>query len=87
MPWVITKRGIKKLEGYRKSRRHRGGIPIPIYKKEGGFGLVIVAFDIPERERKKRAWIREVLAGLGLEILQKSVWVGTKRIPQELLVA
>jgi len=47
--------------------------------------FIVVTFDIPEIERPKRDWLREVLGNLGLKFLQKSVWVGTIKIPEELL--
>lgn len=45
----------------------------------------IVAFDIPERERKKRDAIRWALAAAGYEQLQKSVWRGVRPLPEDFL--
>mgnify|MGYP001593289630 CR=1 FL=1 len=55
------------------------------YKKEPGSALVIFAFDVPEKEKRKREWLRAVLRGLGFTMIQKSVWVGRKKIPREFL--
>lgn len=46
----------------------------------------IISFDIPERLRKKRAWLREVLKNLGFKPAQQSMWLGRSKIPKELLV-
>lgn len=46
---------------------------------------MIVAFDIPEKEKKKRDWLRAELSGLGFEMLQKSLWFGPAPLPREFL--
>lgn len=43
----------------------------------------IVSFDIPERERKKRRWVREILLECGYRPLQKSVWIGYAPLPED----
>ena len=83
--WGITKKGTGKLRQYHTKIRHPGGIAMRRYPQEKITGLVIVAFDIPEKMRKKRDWLRENLIALGLTLLQKSVWVGTTAIPQEFI--
>jgi len=45
--------------------------------------LRLVAFDIPETERKKRDWIRKELIGCGYTMLQKSVFVGYRPLPHD----
>src|SRR3990167_838001 len=47
--------------------------------------LIIVIFDIPERERRKRAWLRLALKNIGLKLIQRSVWMGKVKIPKEFL--
>ena len=49
--------------------------------------MTIVSFDIPEREKGKRRWLRAALASLSFSLLQKSVWIGTKGIPEEFMDA
>ncbi|MBM4388891.1 MAG: CRISPR-associated endonuclease Cas2 [Deltaproteobacteria bacterium] len=44
-----------------------------------------MAFDVPERERRKRTWLREVLRNLGFECVQKSVWIGKVKVPRQFL--
>ena len=46
---------------------------------------MIVVFDVPEKERRKRDWLRSVLKRLELKMVQKSVWIGKVKIPKELL--
>ncbi|TSC75059.1 MAG: hypothetical protein G01um101433_955 [Parcubacteria group bacterium Gr01-1014_33] len=83
--WRITKKGVKKLMLYGKKERHPGGIPMKRYSPERVSTLTIVAFDIPETQRKKREWLRENLIAFNLTMLQKSVWVGTVKIPEDFI--
>lgn len=62
--------------------QERLSLPPVHYIKETDDRFVIVMFDIPEKDRKKRAWLRAVLINLGFSIAQKSVWIGKVRIPQ-----
>lgn len=78
----ITVNGLRKLERLRKNREEF--IPAN-YKKEIGNRYIIVIFDIPEVQRKRRAWIRSVLKNLGLKMAQKSVWVGKAKIPKDFI--
>ncbi|MBI3442451.1 MAG: hypothetical protein HY007_01680 [Candidatus Sungbacteria bacterium] len=41
----------------------------------------IVTFDIPEKFRAKRAWLREQLSACGYHLLQRSVFVGKRPLP------
>jgi CRISPR/Cas system-associated endoribonuclease Cas2 len=43
--------------------------------------FIIVAFDIPEKERFKRDWLRTALKSLGLQMIQRSVWMGKVKLP------
>lgn len=45
----------------------------------------LVIFDIPEKERIKRDWIRFQLEKLNFKVLQKSVWWGTTGLPKEFI--
>ena len=72
--WRLTKKGkiaIKEQEASSLLSQRNDGI------------MRIVSFDIPERERKKRRWIREELLGLGYAQLQKSVWVGFASLSED----
>jgi DNA-binding transcriptional regulator PaaX len=45
----------------------------------------LVCFDIPERGRTKRRWLRGELLALGYQPFQKSVWIGETPLPREFL--
>ena len=47
--------------------------------------VIIVAFDIPEKLRSRRSQIRKVLKSLDFRMIQKSVWIGKKKLPQEFM--
>lgn len=65
--------------------KNRFNLPHRNYKKEGDNGFNIIIFDIPEKERFKRDWIRQNLTPLGFNMLQKSVWIGRSKLPREFL--
>jgi DNA-binding transcriptional regulator PaaX len=46
---------------------------------------LIIIFDIPEKERQKRDWLRGELVALGFVSLQKSVWFGPAPIPKKFI--
>ena len=79
--WVITKAGKEKL-GLLRERFFRKKTYEAIDEKT----IKIVIFDIPECYRKHRNWIQSVLRSLQYEMLQKSVFTGTGKIP-ELFIA
>jgi len=45
---------------------------------------LIVTFDIPEKKRKYRDWLRSELITFGFELVQKSVWFGPA-LPKEFI--
>ena len=73
--WSITSLG-KKFLGERWFKKTTG-----LPQNDGVMRLII--FDIPERERKKRLWLRLELLSCGYKILQKSVWIGYCPLPEE----
>lgn len=79
----LTHRGKKKLE-ILKTRLSKS-LPEKIYEKESDDKFKIVIFDIPEQQRHKRNWLRATLIGLDFIMLQKSVWFGKNKIPEDLL--
>jgi len=80
---TLTTKGSVKL---RQLRDERGSVlPDASYDKEVGNNFVIVAFDVPEESRRKRAWLRSALKNIGLSMLQKSVWFGKVKIPLEFI--
>ncbi|MEI6296665.1 MAG: hypothetical protein WCO84_03405 [bacterium] len=81
--WSITDLGIKKLERIRlRALNSKNNIN---YKVEKTDKSIIVAFDIPEKYGKHRAWLREVLGYLDFNMAQKSLWIGTSKIPEEFI--
>ena len=81
--WFLTAQGRKKLEKLRK--RMVEHIPRKNYTAMKSKDLTVVSFDIPEQEKRKRNWLRDILANLDFKMLQKSVWIGKNKIPSELL--
>ena len=81
--WRITGRGSKILAEFRNKLPYLSRSAK--YESRKSDRLIIVIFDVPEKERRKRVWLRSVLQNLGFEMLQKSVWAGKKKIPEELL--
>ena len=45
----------------------------------------LVTFDIPEKERRKRTWLRNELLSCDFGALHKSVFIGKRPLPQELI--
>ncbi|MFH1759378.1 MAG: hypothetical protein ABH822_02350 [Patescibacteria group bacterium] len=56
------------------------------YKKEKGRTTKLIIFDIPERDRIKRDWLRNVLIKLDYKPLQKSVFKGTGKLSAEFIL-
>jgi DNA-binding transcriptional regulator PaaX len=56
------------------------------YKKIFDNKLKVIIFDIPEKERHKREWLRVSLLALGFSFLQQSVWMGKNKIPESFIV-
>jgi DNA-binding transcriptional regulator PaaX len=79
----LTQKGLRFVTQFLK---HKPSIPVPSsYEPEAEKGVVLVSFDIPEKQRKYRAWLRDVLRQLNFEMLHKSVWFGNTKIPKSLL--
>jgi len=75
--WKITASGLKKLVSMKENKTN--------YEAEKDDKLKIITFDIPETLKKQRVWLREALRMLGFKMLQKSVWVGKSKIPEQFL--
>jgi len=80
--WKITKKGAEKLKNIKKN--------LTLFKKreykikKNKYPIIII-FDIPEVEKRKRVWLRENLLALGFSMLQKSVWIGENKLPTEFI--
>ena len=78
--WRITKRGTVHLAD--KINFHN------VYDRgRQASKSMMVAFDIPERHKRKRVWLRLELKNLGFEMLQKSLWFGPAPLPKEFIKA
>lgn len=76
--WKITGAGRRFLSSPFRYRAHRSDERGKGKKKD-----LVVAFDIPERFRAKRDWIRIELSYLGFVKLQQSVWLGPSPLPED----
>lgn len=76
--WVITPEGKKYLE----ESRLMGYIPSP-FTSESEKHITIISFDIPEKNRKVRNWLRNQLKIFGYKMLQQSLWIGPGPLPQK----
>ena len=81
--WELTRKGLNHLE--RVSGFSEIILPQKKYKKEKSSDLTLIAFDIPEKYRHKRVWLRKYLIDLGFQMLQKSVWIGMYEVPEDFL--
>ena len=66
----------KKFENYKAFKN--------TFKKDSPKTLIIM-YDIPQEEKKKRDWFRFQLKRFGYEMIQRSVWVGPAPLPKEFI--
>jgi len=57
-----------------------------IKERPTGDTKVMVLFDIPEKKRKIRNWLRSQLKLWDFEMLQQSVWLGKGPLPKEFTI-
>ena len=79
----LTQKGKEILEKLRAKKDI--ALPDVKYKNQTDNVLKIVIFDIPESERRKRVWLGSALKRLEFKMLQKSVWIGKVRLPEEFM--
>lgn len=72
-------------KGEDKIRKLKNKLPERHYKKEDQNQVIIISFDIPEKLRRNRNWLREVIRNLGFEMIHQSVWIGKTKIPQNFI--
>ena len=78
--YIVTSAGTLALERLRQRKQHE--FPSKkVYRASTVDNLKIVIFDIPEKERRKRDWLRDILGHLGFRMLQKSVFAGRVALP------
>ncbi|MBI4133658.1 hypothetical protein HY478_03520 [Candidatus Uhrbacteria bacterium] len=78
--WKLTKRGKTKWRNLLKRFDH--ALPVASYRMKPGAEILILSFDIPERERRKRDWLRSVLTRLNFTLLHQSTWIGKGILPR-----
>lgn len=78
--YKITKKGITKKRNLLLKYAY-----LRTDKKEKSLHPILVSFDIPEKFRKKRRWIREVLRNLDFKLVHRSVWIGFTKIPESFI--
>ncbi|MEI8337766.1 MAG: hypothetical protein WCF92_01310 [bacterium] len=76
--WRITTQGQKYIE--RKNKIHQQ-FDSPFL--ESSPKNLIVLFDIPEKMKSERDWLRSHLKKFNYEMIQKSVWLGPSPLPKE----
>jgi len=81
----LTSDGKRRLLVLKKN--HANALPDNSYGECGAANgrFTIVVFDVPEKERRKRFWLRSALRNLGFQLIQKSVWMGKVKIPEMFL--
>lgn len=77
----LTARGDSKLATLADKEKFSAGK----YKSEPAANFLIVAYDIPGKNYKKRLWLRESLSNIGLRAIQQSLWMGKIKLPKEFL--
>mgnify|MGYP001582366406 CR=1 FL=1 len=81
--WRATTKG--KERWAKIIERLKNPLPSTRYQKDDSKELKIIVFDIPEKEKRKREWLRRALNALGFKMLQKSVWIGRSKLPEEFI--
>ena len=75
--WLLTDKGVK----YYENKLLFTPLSSP-FKKED-LKNIVLAFDIPEPERRKRNWLRNQLKIYGYTMVQRSLWQGPGPLPEE----
>lgn len=70
--WRLSRKGRERLDALRMAHE-------PLPPTDGR--VRILSFDIPERDRRQRTWLREALRLCDYQPVQKSVWVGKRPLP------
>ena len=73
-------------KGKAKLIQLKSSLPSKYYEKVSQDRLIIISFDIPEKLRGKRDWLREVIKNLGFKMIHQSVWIGKTKIPKQFVL-
>jgi DNA-binding transcriptional regulator PaaX len=77
--WLITKKG----KTYFKNKKLLDYITSPF--EENSSAHTIISFDIPEKNRFIRYWLRNQIKIFGYKMLQQSLWIGPGPLPPSFL--
>lgn len=80
--FLLTTQGNKKRE---KLRKRIKALPYLDYPKPTGSSIILISYDVPEKERHKRDWTRRAMDALGFQPVHESVFVGKGRLPKRFL--
>lgn len=83
--WTITAKG-RALLTRKVLRKSPNPLEYPILPPMDGI-VRLVSFDIPEKQRAKRDWLRKELIACDYHILHRSVFIGARLLPEELINA
>lgn len=78
--WSITREGKELIEG--KNTIIKKFFPNRNTTKRSIEKRLIIIFDIPEKRKRYREWLRSELVEFGFKLVQKSVWLGPA-LPKE----
>lgn len=81
--YIVTAKG--KLYAKFLRKRYENKLINRNYVKEPSDEFIVVAFDISEKERAKRNWLRSALKRIGFIKIQQSLWIGQVKIPKDFL--
>ena len=73
-------------KGKAKLAKLKNSLPSKHYKKVSQDRLIIISFDIPEKLRGKRDWLREVIKNLDFKMIHQSVWIGKTKVPRQFIL-
>ncbi len=77
--WCLTELGRRK-----KTRMKRTIFIVSPFPKDAP-KKILLAFDIPEKYKRERRWLRGQLKIFGYKMIQKSLWQGPGPLPKEFL--
>src|SRR3989344_2574685 len=79
--WKLTEIGRRELDHMRR----RLGLAAAYAKPVKSDVIKIISFDIPEKMRGQRNWLRYALHNLKFTMLHKSVWMGKIELPEQFI--
>jgi predicted transcriptional regulator len=81
--FYITKKGFNKLKKIKETKSDL--LPEVNYLKPKGNVVILISFDVPEKRRRERNWLRGVLNYLDFEQIHQSVFVGKGKLPKKFI--